>query len=126
MLDLRACRRSAPRTAFAALTAKSQATILSETVSALAAAEGSAPKRQDVRRDFENGGPLARNYWGGFLRRFDPDVALEHSRWRMGAIETNRAEILLTHEGAERPAVLRMYREGGIWKVGLAETFWTR
>ena len=55
---------------------------------------------------------------------FDPDDALERSRWEMGTVEEDRAEVLITHRGADRPAVLRMFREGGRWKVGLVETFW--
>jgi hypothetical protein len=38
----------------------------------------------------------------------------------------DRAEILLTHHGADRPATLKMFREDGGWKAGLVETFWSR
>jgi hypothetical protein len=38
----------------------------------------------------------------------------------------DRAEILLTHRGAEHPAVLKMFLETGGWKAGLVETFWSR
>ena len=39
-------------------------------------------------------------------------------------MEKDRAEVLITRLGADRPAVLRMFREGGGWKAGLVETFW--
>jgi hypothetical protein len=79
-----------------------------------------------VRSDFIAGGPIAREYWDAFLSRFDPDAALEYSRWEIGSVGKDRAEILLTHQGAERPAVLKMFLEAGGWKTGLVETFWSR
>jgi hypothetical protein len=130
---------------FAALSAKSRETIVAETSSALAAAarqaplgkptaaetpsapaKNPAPDREAVRSDFVAGGPIARDYWDAFLRRFDPDAALEHSRWQIGSVGKDRAEILLTHHGADRPATLKMFREDGGWKAGLVETFWSR
>jgi len=72
------------------------------------------------------GGPIAREYWDAFLRRFDPDAALEHSRWEIGSVGNDRAEILLTHHGADRPATLKMFLEDGEWRAGLVETFWGR
>jgi hypothetical protein len=109
---------------FAALSAKSRETIVAETSSALAKAPSPGPGT--VRSDFVAGGPIAREYWDAFLRRFDPDAALEHSRWTIGSVGKDRAEILLTHHGADRPATLKMFREDGGWKVGLVETFWSR
>jgi hypothetical protein len=130
---------------FAVLSAKSRETIVAETSSALAAAAkkprpgkptaGDAPSTSAkipapgldaVRSDFVAGGPIARDYWNAFLSRFDPDAALEHSRWEIGSVGKDRAEILLTQQGAERPAVLKMFLEGGGWKAGLVETFWSR
>jgi hypothetical protein len=130
---------------FAALSAKSRETIVAETASAFAAAammappgkatsadtpsasaKTSPPGPEAVRSDFVAGGPIARDYWDAFLRRFDPDTALEHSRWEIGSVGKDRAEILLTHHGAERPAVLKMFLEAGGWKAGLVETFWSR
>jgi hypothetical protein len=133
---------------FAALSAKSRETIVAETSSALATASKQAPPGKTsgadtssapgatakipdpgieaVRNDFVAGGPIARDYWDAFLRRFDPDAALEHSRWEIGSVGKDRAEILLTHHGAERPAVLKMFLEAGGWKAGLVETFWSR
>lgn len=131
---------------FAALSAKSRETIVAETSSALAAAakqapplepaaadtpsralaRKEAPRPETVRSDFAAGGPIARDYWDAFLRRFDPDAALEHSRWEIGSIGKDRAEILLTHHGADHPATLKMFREDGVWKTGLVETFWSR
>ncbi|MHB1025912.1 MAG: hypothetical protein ACYC24_09455 [Desulfobacteria bacterium] len=118
---------------FAALSAKSRETIIAETTSALAAADTPSPSAklpvpgpEAVRRDFVAGGPIARDYWDAFLRRFDPDAALEHSRWEIGSVGKDRAEILLTYHGADHPATLKMFREDGGWKVGLVETFWSR
>jgi hypothetical protein len=106
------------------LTNKSRNTIISETEDAIRASGGNPMPKGELREDFATGGPVARRYWEGFLRRFDPDAALERSRWEMGVVERDRAEVLITHRGADRPAVLRMYREEGNWKAGLVETFW--
>jgi len=112
---------------FAALSAKSRETIISETASALAgAAKQAPPDPEALRSDFTAGGPIARDYWDAFLRRFDPDIPLEHSRWEIGSVEKDRAEILITHHRADHPATLKMSREDGDWKVGLVETFWSR
>jgi hypothetical protein len=130
---------------FAVLSTKSQETIVAETTSALAAAARQPPPGEPtaaeaphasvmnpppgpeaVRSDFIAGGPIARDYWDAFLRRFDPDAALEHSRWEIGSVRKHRAEILLTYHGADHPATLKMFREDGDWKVGLVETFWSR
>jgi hypothetical protein len=130
---------------FAALSTKSRETIVAETTAALAAAVKQAPPGtptapgtpsslekipasgpEVVRNDFIAGGPIARDYWDAFLRRFDPDVALEHSRWEIGSVGNDRAEILLTRHGADRPARLKMVLEDGGWKAGLVETFWSR
>ena len=106
------------------LTAKSRDTIVSDTDAAIRKA-GEPPVPKDrLREDFAAGGPISRQYWEGFLGRFHPDDALEKSRWDMGAVEKDRAEVLITRQGADRPAVLRMFREGGGWKAGLVETFW--
>ncbi len=106
------------------LTEKSRETIVSETDAAIRRGGGPPVPKDRIREDFAAGGAISREYWEGFLRRFDPDDALEKSRWEMGASEEDRAEVLITHPGADRPAVLRMFREGNSWKAGLVETFW--
>lgn len=130
---------------FAVLSAKSRETIVAETTSALATvakqarpgeptaaetpsalARTPAPGLEVVRSDFIAGGPIARDYWDAFLRRFDPEAALEHSRWEIGSVGKDRAEILLTHQGADHPATLKMFREDSSWRAGLVETFWSR
>jgi len=79
-----------------------------------------------VSNDFAEGGPLATSYWNAFLQTFDPDIILEQSRWEMGPVDGNKAEIDLHFKKTERPARLRMFWEHGAWRVGLAETFWSR
>jgi len=106
------------------LTERSRETIVSETETAIRGSGILLVPRDRIREDFASGGPISREYWEGFLRRFDPDDALEKSRWQMGASEKDRAEVLITRQGADRPAVLRMFREGDGWKAGLVETFW--
>ena len=106
------------------LSSASRNTIVEDTRKAIArSSDGEAPKDR-IEHDFREGGPVARTYWDGFLRRFDPEAALSKSRWEMGEASDKEAYLLITHEGAEKPAVVRLYKEDGAWKVGLAETFW--
>lgn len=80
----------------------------------------------EVRKDFETGGPLAREYWDAYLVQFDPKTVLDESRWTMGEIKKDRAEIILRYKKSEHDAVLQLFREGGAWRLGLDETFSTR
>src|SRR3972149_4133048 len=111
---------------FAVLSAKSRETIVAQTSASLAAAKMAVPGREAVRNDFVEGGPIARGDWDAFLRNFDPDSVLEHSRWEIGSVGKDRAEIHITHHGADRPAALKMFLEEDGWNVGLVETFWAR
>jgi len=81
---------------------------------------------ESLRNDFQSGGTFARAYWEAYLTRFDPKTILEESRWSMGRVSGNRAEIVLRHRKADHDAHLKMFREEGRWRVGLDETFSTR
>jgi len=76
-----------------------------------------------IRRDFEKGGVRARSYWDAYLAQFNPKMVLEESTWKMGGVNKDRADIILRYKKAHNDAILQMYREAGIWKVGLEETF---
>ncbi|MBI5343521.1 MAG: hypothetical protein HZB63_09485 [Deltaproteobacteria bacterium] len=110
---------------WAGLSAASRNTIIEETRKEIARnGAGKTASMEEVRRDFAEGGPIARGYWIGFMTHFDPGLVLEQSRWEMGKIAGDRAEILITYKTAEKPALLKLFRENGGWKVGLVETFW--
>lgn len=109
-----------------AVTAASKDTIVDDTFKAIVRNGGKEIPKAEIRRDFDASGPVAREYWEGFLERFDPDRALSHSRWEKGMIGADRAEILITYKSSEKPALLKLYWEDGGWKVGLVETFWGR
>lgn len=111
---------------WAGLSAESRKTITGEAGRAIAKSTGKEIPDAELRQEFEKGGPIAGGYWTGFLTRFNPETVLEQSRWEPGTIENDRAEILLTHKSSDKPAVLKLFREGGGWKVGLVETFWGR
>ncbi|MCX5806444.1 MAG: hypothetical protein NT010_10320 [Proteobacteria bacterium] len=82
--------------------------------------------KENINSDFNNGGNLSKEYWKSFLENFNPDTALEHSKWDTGKFEKDKGEIIIKYRKAENPAVLMMFKEDGKWKVGLVETFWTR
>ena len=54
---------------------------------------------------------------------FNPDFVLEESKWEMGKIEKDKAEIIIRYRKSEGPATLKMFKEEGKWVVGLEETF---
>jgi hypothetical protein len=107
------------------LTKKSRDTIINDVYKASRKIGGTTAK-EDISKDFESAGIISLNYWNAFLDSFDPDMVLEESRWEIGFIKTDKAEIVITHKRSREPAVLSLSREGGIWKIGLVETFWTR
>jgi len=107
------------------LTEKSRRTIADDTYKSVSAAGGSY-SREQVEADFIRGGPVAEAYWRGYLQTFDPDHALTQSTWSMGLVKNDRAEIKLLYKRSENPAVLKMFKEGGVWKFGLVESFWSR
>ena len=53
-------------------------------------------------------------------------TALEDSKWTMGKIKSREARIVLLHKKSEKPAVLKMFEEDGVWKFGLKESFGAR
>jgi len=69
---------------------------------------------------------LAKAYWNSYLNAFDPDSVLEQSKWGMGAIKKDKAEINILYKKSAKPAVLLIYMEGNVWEVGLEETFGSR
>ena len=105
-----------------ALTEKSKGIIINDTYKA----EGARYTKAALLVDFQKGGTIAKAYWDSYLENFNPDIVLTQSSWKMGKIEGNRAEIIIQYKKAENPAYLKMFKEGGIWKVGLEETFGTR
>ena len=108
------------------VTARSRSAIVDDTVRAIADAGDRTVTPEAVRKDFEESGPIAREYWKGYRELFDPDLALEGSRWEEVRLGKERAEIRIVHERAKSPAFLQLFREEGGWKVGLAETFEAR
>jgi hypothetical protein len=84
---------------------------------------GGTLQREDITRDFEVRGVMFTNYWKSFLRKFDTDIVLEQSLWKMGTIKETRAEIIIQYDKSSNPTILRMMKENEQWKVGLIETF---
>lgn len=115
---------------WSSLTEKSKGIIVDDTYKAImkqSSTKGTQPYTKEViREDFQRGGIISKTYWDSYFENFDPDLVLNHSSWKMGKIEEGRAEIIIQYKKSERPANLRMFKEGGIWKVGLEETFGTR
>ena len=105
------------------LSGKSRQTIVTDTFKAMKSASCTEASIAD---DFARGGKLSRDYWDAYLKYFDPAMALEESRWEMGPIKGDHAEITLSHKKNRKPATVYMTREDGAWRVGLVESFWSR
>jgi len=84
---------------------------------------GVAYSKEQIGTDFGIGGLIARSYWNSYLNEFDPDMALEESKWSVGFLRDGKAEIKILYKKSEKPALLQMFKEDGVWKVGLEETF---
>ncbi|OPL12544.1 MAG: hypothetical protein AVO39_11615 [delta proteobacterium MLS_D] len=104
------------------LTEKSKQQIISDVYKACRK-RGDTVTPESLDRDFEAGGPAAKSYWDAFLFHFDPDTVLSRSTWSMGDVSARKAEIQILYEKSEHPAVVKMFKENGAWKVGLEETF---
>jgi len=85
--------------------------------------KGMAYSKEQIKDNFKTGGTIAQAYWNSYLDAFNPDMVLEQSRWEMGKVGKERAQINIIYKKAERPAVIQMFKEEGNWRVGLAETF---
>jgi hypothetical protein len=79
--------------------------------------------RAQIGDDFKAGGELAQAYWDAYLKIFDPDTVLEQSKWDVGPVKGDRAVVNILYRKSKNPAVLKLYREDGVWRVGLEETF---
>jgi hypothetical protein len=82
--------------------------------------------REQIKTDLSEGGELAKAYWTAYLNVFDPDTVLEQSKWNIGTIDKDTAEIIILYKKSPNPAILKLYREDNAWKVGLEETFGAR
>lgn len=85
--------------------------------------KGMAYSKGQIKDNFKMGGTIAQAYWNSYLDAFNPDMVLEQSRWEMGKVGRDRAQINVIYKKAERPAVIQMFKEEGAWRVGLTETF---
>ena len=105
------------------LTQKSRETIVKDTFKAIKANQGNASKER-IEQGFITGDELSKAYWDSFLINFDPALILDQSVWEIESAKNDQARIKVTFRKAQSPAILKMYKEDGVWKVGLTESFW--
>lgn len=117
--------RSAYPALWSGLSTKSRQSIIRNVRKAIAKG-GVDYAEERIRADFATGGELARDYWTSYVLQFEPRLVLEESKWSMGALKKETAEIIIRHKKSDRDAILKMFKEDGVWKVGLEETFSTR
>jgi hypothetical protein len=88
--------------------------------------QGLTVEKEKLAADFRDGGTAAGDYWHSVSAVFDPDIALEQCRWKMGKMGENEAEIVLHCGDSVNQMVLKLYRESGKWKFGWEESFGAR
>lgn len=74
----------------------------------------------------KSGGYIAKAYWNGYLKSFNPKIALKYSRWKIKFIRSDSAEIQINYIYSKQTALLKVFKENKEWKFGLIESFWTR
>ncbi len=112
-------------TVWALMSEKSCRTIINAIYTA-SEKNGEDLQKEDIKRDFDKKGIIFNTYWDSFLQDFDPDMVLEESSWEMGPVNKDKAEVVILHKKSEHPAILQMFKENGVWKVGFSETFGVR
>lgn len=80
----------------------------------------------EIRNDMKSGGGIAGAYWGGYLKSFNPEIALKYSKWKVRFIHSDSAEIQINYIYSKQTAFLKAFKENNRWKFGLTESFWTR
>jgi hypothetical protein len=105
------------------LTKKSRDRIIDDVYRSVRRKDNSVTKK-DVEDDFNKNGILFQSYWNSFRAGIDVEGVLNESRWEMGQVEDYMAVIEIKHPASSGITRLKLYREQGLWKVGLVETFW--
>lgn len=108
------------------ITSKSRTKIIEDVSKAIEKKKDKPYSIEQISGDFDKCETLCKAYWKGYLENFDPSTVLEQSKWEMSFVKDDKAEIIITYKKSATPAILKMFREDGVWKVGLTETFWTR
>lgn len=112
--------------AWNSMTEKSHDTIVNDVYDSIKKSGDNSVSREKIAADFAECGELCTSYWTSFMQYFDPKVVLDDSTWSTGDSDKNYCEIILQYKDAPKPAVLKMYKENGTWKVGFTESFWLR
>ena len=111
-------------TAWDLLSERSQKRIINDVYKASKKDEAGL-EEEAIKIYFEKRDLLFNSYWDAFLTEFDPDMVLKESHWKMGPVKKNEAEIIILHKTSKNPAIIRMFKENGLWKVGFSESFST-
>lgn len=79
-----------------------------------------------ISKSMKTGGYIAKSYWGGFLKSFNPDMVLKYSAWKVKSIGSKKARIEIDYKYAKAPTFLKMYKQNGKWRLGLMESLYGR
>jgi hypothetical protein len=107
------------------LTTKTQQSIV-DAIYKASKKRGAEINKSKIIADFSEGGRLAKTYWDSYLNVFDVNLVLEQSKWDIGSIKEETAEIIILYKKSANPTLLQLHKENNVWKVGLEETFGAR
>lgn len=107
------------------ITEKTKKKIIDSTYRELKKA-GTEIGRDKIETDFQKGEAISQAYWDGYLLIFNPQLVLEHSQWTIAMMDRDKTEINIHFKKSKYPAVLKLFKENGQWKIGLHETFGAR
>ena len=107
------------------LTVKSQQRIVDAVYRAIIK-KGIDTQKDIIRKDFIEGGEIAKAYWDNYLEAFNPNIVINQSKWTFKTLKSDSAEIDILYKKSSNPATLKLNRENNTWKVGLEETFGAR
>ncbi len=79
-----------------------------------------------IDKSMKSGGRIAKAYWRGFLKSFNPRIVLKYSKWKIKFIHSNAAEIQINYKYSKQAAFFKLFKENNKWKFGLVESFLNR
>ena len=60
------------------------------------------------------------------IQTLESEIEIIRSMKPQEPVENSEAEVIILHKRSKKPAVIKMFRENGRWKVGFWETFGAR
>lgn len=83
-------------------------------------------KKSRILYNLKTGGRIAKYFWNGYTRSFNPDAVLKYSVWKIKSVGEKKALIEIDYKYGKAPAYFKIYKINGSWKFGLIESLYSR